>query len=130
MQEKDTIGGSTKISISLKQFHRGDEVGRGRSKFQFKRKLWLKILWIPAHAWSKENVAMVGNVRGNVIVVAEADLAHFNSMKVLIEAEVAPNIRARMHIEVGGEHYLVMVKEIGGVIQDLHLANDGGQGHK
>ncbi|MED6203073.1 hypothetical protein PIB30_111932, partial [Stylosanthes scabra] len=82
-------------------------------RIQPKSKILDRDSGVPAHAWGLESARKIGNVWGRVLEVFESDLLHYNSIRVYIEAKVAPNNLATMDVIVDNDNFLVMVKECG-----------------
>ncbi|MED6185183.1 hypothetical protein PIB30_054584 [Stylosanthes scabra] len=80
----------------LKEFHSTEH------EASMKRKTWIEILEILAHAWNNENAERIGSIWGNVLHVKEEDLENYNSLRVFVEITATPTILARMNVEVDG----------------------------
>ncbi|MED6170284.1 hypothetical protein PIB30_029403 [Stylosanthes scabra] len=78
------------------------------------RRVWLKGIGRPLHAWSRENMARIGRIWGPVIYVEDTQDQQYSAFKVMVDIGLGPNIQAMLKVIVEGEEFLIYVKETSG----------------
>ncbi|MED6225438.1 hypothetical protein PIB30_093734 [Stylosanthes scabra] len=80
------------------------------------RKLWLEIIGLLIHGWTRDNMLKIGNVWGRVLEVEEAEETHYSFFRVLVAANASPAIRAWATIVIDNKNFDIFVKEDGGYL--------------